>query len=181
MTMGAGPDDSGLRLGVRLAASADAEAIGGLLDACHREFDEPTPGPVAVAARVRELIAGGDTAVLLGGAGPDGLAVLRFRAALWTTAMECYLAELYVVPSRRRRGLGYALLEAAIELACERGADYMELGMSEDNVAARTLYERLGFTNREGDPDGPVLHFYERELDPREGDRAMDALDEEAL
>ncbi|MGI8873618.1 MAG: hypothetical protein ACR2KP_04695 [Egibacteraceae bacterium] len=41
------------------------------------------------------------------------------------------------------------------------GADHMDLGTSEDNVAARALYESLGFTNREGKPDGPINYFYE--------------------
>jgi hypothetical protein len=40
----------------------------------------------------------------------------------------------------------------------------MDLGTSEDDVAARALYESLGFTNREGGPDGPISYFYEREL-----------------
>jgi ribosomal protein S18 acetylase RimI-like enzyme len=164
--VGATPDDPGPPLGVRPAGPADEEAVGGLLDAFNREFDEPTPGPQALAARVRELLAGGDTAVLVGGAGPDGLVVLRFRAALWTTALECYLAELYVVPDLRGRGLGRALLEAAMTLARERGADRMDLGTSEDDVAARGLYERLGFTNREGGADGPIMYVYERELPP---------------
>jgi hypothetical protein len=31
-------------------------------------------------------------------------------------------------------------------------------------VAARRLYERLGFTNREGRADGPLMYVYEREL-----------------
>lgn len=35
---------------------------------------------------------------------------------------------------------------------------------SEDNTAARALYESAGFTNREGRPDGPVMLFYERKL-----------------
>ena len=26
------------------------------------------------------------------------------------------------------------------------------------------LYESMGFINREGRPDGPVMYFYEREL-----------------
>jgi ribosomal protein S18 acetylase RimI-like enzyme len=160
-------DDTGPRLGVRLAGSADADAAGRLLDAFNREYDEPTPGPERLAARVRELLAGGDTAVLVGGAGPDGLAVLRFRAALWTTALECYLAELYVVPALRGRGLGRALLEAAMDVARGRGADRMDLGTSDDDIAARALYERLGFTNREGGPGGPVMYVYECELSPR--------------
>ena len=102
--------------------------------------------------------------MLLGGAGPDGIAVLRFRPALGTDALECYLAELYVVPPRRGRGLGRALMEAALDVARAEGADYMDLGTSEDDVAARALYESLGFTNREGGPGGPVMYVYERDL-----------------
>jgi ribosomal protein S18 acetylase RimI-like enzyme len=102
--------------------------------------------------------------VLLGGDGPYGLAVLRFRPGIWTNALECYLAELYVVPDRRGHGLGRALMEAAIDLARREGADHMDLGTSEDDVAARALYESLGFSNREGKPGGPINYFYEREL-----------------
>ena len=40
----------------------------------------------------------------------------------------------------------------------------MHLGTSEDDVAARRLYESLGFDNHERGPDGPVQYFYEREL-----------------
>jgi len=151
-------------LAVRRGEDADAEAIGRLLHDFNSEFDEPTPGPRALAERVRQLLAGGETAVILGGAGPDGLAVLRFRPAIWSEALECYLAELYVVPARRGRGLGRALMEAAMELARQEGANYMDLGTGEDDVAARALYESLGFSNREGKPDGPVNYFYEREL-----------------
>ena len=149
---------------VRGATVADAELIGRLLHDFNSEFDEPTPGPRALAERFRELLAGDETMVLLGGDGPHGLAVLRFRPGLWTRALECYLAELYVVPERRGHGLGRALMEAAIELARQNGADHMDLGTSEDDVAARALYESLGFSNREGKPDGPINYFYEREL-----------------
>ncbi|MDP9188247.1 MAG: GNAT family N-acetyltransferase [Actinomycetota bacterium] len=151
-------------LAVRRAEIADAEAIGRLLHDFNTEFDEPTRAPGALAERVRQLLASGETKVLLGGAGPSGLAVLRFRPSIWTQALECYLAELYVVPERRGLGLGRALMQAAIELARREGADHMDLGTSEDDVAARSLYESLGFINRESGPDGPISYFYEREL-----------------
>jgi ribosomal protein S18 acetylase RimI-like enzyme len=128
------------------------------------EFDEETPGPERIAARVRALLAGGETTILLAGDGPDGLAVLRFRLAITSPGLECYLAELYVAPEQRGRGLGRALMNAAIDEARARGADYMDLGTSEDDVAARALYESLGFINREGGPDGPISYFYERKL-----------------
>jgi ribosomal protein S18 acetylase RimI-like enzyme len=149
---------------VRRADPGDAEAIGRLLHDFNTEYDDITPGPEALAKRVRELISSGETIVLLAGGGPDGLAVLRFRTAIWTSGLECYLAELYVVPNRRGQGLGRALMETALAVAREQGADHMDLGTSEEDVAARALYESLGFDNREGKPDGPVNYFYEREL-----------------
>ena len=148
---------------VRLAGLEDAAAVGRLLYDFNREFDEPTPVPSALAERIRQLLAGGDTLVLLAGDGPEGLAVLRFRAAIWSTGLECYLAELYVAPASRGHGLGRALMEAALRQARDRGADTMDIGVDEPDLAARRLYESLGFTNRAGE-DGPVMYVYEREL-----------------
>jgi ribosomal protein S18 acetylase RimI-like enzyme len=149
---------------VRSAGPDDAASVGRLLHDFNVEFDEPTPGPERLAARIEELLEEGHTEVLLASPGPDGLAVLRFRPAIWSQALECYLAELYVAPPARGRGLGRALMQAAIELARGRGADHMDLGTGEQDVAARALYESLGFSNREGRPDGPINYFYEREL-----------------
>ena len=149
---------------VRRGEPADAQAIGSLLHDFNTEFDDVTPGPEKVAARVRELLARGDTIVLLAGEGPDGLAVLRFRPSIWIEALECYVAELYVVPDKRGRGIGRALMNEVFQVARAEGAGHIELNTSDDDVAARALYESLGFTNREGRPDGPVMYYYEREL-----------------
>lgn len=148
---------------IRTADRADADAIGRLLYAFNREFDEPTPEPPALAERIRQLLDGGDTLVLLAGDGPDGLAVLRFRAAIWTAGLECYLAELYITPARRGQGLGRELMKAVLRTARDRGADSMDIGVDEPDVAARRLYESLGFSNRSGG-DGPLMYVYECEL-----------------
>jgi GNAT superfamily N-acetyltransferase len=148
---------------VRLAGRDDADAIGRLLHAFNREFDEPTPEPSVLAARMRQLLDGGGTLVLLAGDGPDGLAVLRFRPAIWSAGLECYLAELYVTPARRGQGLGRGLMDAALREARERGADTMDIGVDEPDHAARSLYESLGFSNRSGE-NGPLMFVYEREL-----------------
>jgi ribosomal protein S18 acetylase RimI-like enzyme len=155
---------------VRRADPDDAAVIGRLLYDFNREFDEPTPAPSALAERLRQLIEGGDTLVLLGGDGPDGLAVLRLRAAIWSAGLECYLAELYVTPTSRGRGLGRALMEAALREARARGADTMDIGVDEPDLVARRLYESLGFTNRAGGADDPLMYVYERELDGPEPD-----------
>ena len=148
---------------VRLAGRDDAEAIGRLLYAFNREFDEPTPAPSVLAQRMRQLLDGDDTLVLLAGDGPDGLAVLRLRAAIWSAGLESYLAELYVTPARRGQGLGRELMGAVLREARSRGADTMDIGVDEPDAAARRLYESLGFTNRSG-PDGPLMYVYERDL-----------------
>jgi ribosomal protein S18 acetylase RimI-like enzyme len=149
---------------VRRATAEDAPAIGRMLHDFNSEFDEATPGPDALAERIRELQARRNFVVLLAGTGPDGLAILRFRPSIWTTSLECYVAELYVRPARRRQGLGRALMVEALALARAKGADYIDLGTSDDDVGARALYESLGFSNRESQPDGPVMYVYEREL-----------------
>jgi ribosomal protein S18 acetylase RimI-like enzyme len=149
---------------IRRAEVGDAGDVGRLLHDFNTEYDDYTPGPGPMGKRIAELLESGDVTVLIGGDGPDGLALLRFRPSLWSESLDCYLEELYVVPDKRGRGLGRALMEAAMETARSEGAGYMDLGTAETDTAARALYEKLGFSRTEGKPDGPVNYFYEREL-----------------
>jgi ribosomal protein S18 acetylase RimI-like enzyme len=149
---------------VRRAGIEDAGAVARLLYDFNTEYDEPVPHPDALAPRLRELMEAEEILVLLGGSGPDGLVLMRFRPTLLTKGLDSYVEEVYVVPHLRGRGLGRAMMEAAIDIARERGAIHMDLGTSEDDVPARALYERLGFDRHEGKPDGPVMYYYERDL-----------------
>ena len=150
--------------GVRLGTVADAADVGRLLDRFNREYDDPTPGADAVAKRCAELMESGDITVLLIGDGPDGIGVVRFKPSLWTDAEEAYLEELYVIGERRGNGLGRALLDRVVDLSRERGVSYVALVTSVDDVAALGLYESAGFSNREGQPDGSSMLWYELEL-----------------
>ena len=149
---------------VRVAGPADAADVGQMLYEFNQEYGDPSPDPTWIASRIRRLLEAGGTSVLLVGAGPDGVAVLRFRSAIWSETLECYLAELYIKPAVRGEGKGRALLTAAIDYARSQGANYMDLGTAETDAAARNLYESLGFSNREGKPDGPINYYYERDL-----------------
>lgn len=146
---------------VRRAGEADAPAAGVLLHRFNTDYDEPSPGPERLAARIGELLRSGATAVLLAGDGPEGILVIRFQPSIWSELDEAYIAELYVVPDARRRGLGGELMEAALGLCRERGCDYAFLGTDEDDADAHRLYERFGFTNRSGEE---LMYVYEREL-----------------
>src|SRR5919201_881291 len=149
---------------VRLARVDDAPIFARLLHEFNAEFGEPTPDAQTIAERAAPLIESGEVTVLFAGEGPDGFAELRFRPSLYTGALDAYLEELYVLPERRGRGLGRTLLEAAMVYARDRGAEHIDLGTSENDVAARALYESAGFTNREGRPDGPRMLYYERDV-----------------
>ena len=149
------------------SSPADFVLAGRLLHDFNTEYDDPSPGAPALTARLGELVAEGGTEVLLGG-DAEGVAVLRYRPSLWSRADECYLAELYVVPARRGSGVGRTLLRACVERALARGCDFMDLSTSEDDVAARHLYEAQGFRRTEGE-GGPLTFHYEIELDPEGG------------
>jgi ribosomal protein S18 acetylase RimI-like enzyme len=149
---------------VRRATAGDAEAIGRMFTDFNEEFDEPTPPAGVTAKRAAEHIERGHSTFLLIGDGPDGFAQIRYRPSLYAEGLEAHLQELYVVPDKRGDGLGRALMDAVLAEAQGAGATYIDLGTSEDDVAARSLYESSGFTNREKPPDGPVMYVYERDL-----------------
>jgi ribosomal protein S18 acetylase RimI-like enzyme len=148
---------------IRRAGADDAAVVAELLYAFNGVYDDPTPPPDELAERIRQLLAAGDTAILLAGEPACAVAVLRFRLSIWSRGLECYLAELYVVPELRGQGIGRAVMERVMDEARAEGADHMDLGTGEDDVAARALYESLGFDNHER-PGGPVSYFYERDV-----------------
>lgn len=128
------------------------------------EFDEPSPELGILAPRIARMMADGDGVYLLAGDGPDGFCELRFHRTIYSDERYAHVGELYVVPAKRGLGLGRAMLEAAIEIARSAGSEHIDLNTGETDTAARGLYESLGFTNREGRPDGPAMLYYEREL-----------------
>ena len=66
-------------------------------------------------------------------------------ALLEVLVPESELHSLAVLPGKRRRGLGAALLKSALSAARKRGATEMFLEVRRSNQAAIALYERAGF------------------------------------
>lgn len=62
-----------------------------------------------------------------------------------TSTPQAFVAYMAVEPALQRRGVGRALLEAAEGEAKRRGLPYMTLMVTEENIAARSLYERGGY------------------------------------
>ena len=69
---------------IRRADGSDAAAVARLLHDFNTEYSEPTPAVGRLAEIVGAMFEAGEITVLLAGEGPDALAVLRFRTAIWT-------------------------------------------------------------------------------------------------
>jgi GNAT superfamily N-acetyltransferase len=149
---------------VRRATPADAGLVGRLLFDFNTEFETETPSAAEFAARFARLLGEDDVVVLLaGGAEPVGFAYLTLRPSPYFDGPLAQLEELYVVPRLRDRGIGTALLQAALDLCRGRSAGELHINVDEIDTDTRRFYERHGFLNILPGTDYRML-FYEIEL-----------------
>lgn len=148
------------RLDIRTVTGEELDVVGRLLRELNLEVEEETPTSQVLAARVAELLGGGDTEVVLADRPPAGLAIVRLRKAIWTPQLEASLVELYVVPELRAGELQRELVTAAMDAARAHGADFIELTAGSADVRSRAIYEDLGFDNHEvGSADALALQY----------------------
>lgn len=110
------------------------------MDAVHRAFRE----------LVRRPSDGSLTAIVEGV--PVGICTVEIRATLRETAPQAWIPELLVTEPMRGRGIGAALLDAALTWACEAGAESAVLESGRTREAAQALYRAAGF-----EPAGSVF------------------------
>jgi len=86
-----------------------------------------------------------DVLIAADATGPLGfLLLLRSMPDEVTGTEQAFVAYMAVEPAAQRRGIGAALLAGAEDLARAEGLGYLSLMVTEDNLAARALYERFG-------------------------------------
>jgi len=95
-----------------------------------------------------------------GNAAPAGFAIFRLAAD------EAEILSLGVTPPNRRRGVGQALVGAVLASASAHGCARIFLEVAEDNLAARNLYQCMGYQ-----PSGLRSGYYRRGRRP-----AIDAI-----
>jgi len=66
-------------------------------------------------------------------------------AGMWMIMDEAHITNVAVHPQYRGRRIGLKLMEGLMEWAALRGVDRMTLEVRPSNIAARNLYEGLGF------------------------------------
>lgn len=69
-----------------------------------------------------------------------------------------------ILPAFQQKGLGTKLIRTAVQYLKEEGLEGIWLGLDPRNTGARLFYERLGFQQIEGAPDGNQLGLRFRDL-----------------
>lgn len=142
-----------------LADPADAAAVLRLIDAYARD---PRGGGEPLAPAVREQLVPGLAAhptscvwLAFDGAEAAGVCVAFIGYSTFRARPLLNIHDLAVLPGRRGRGIGHALLAAAERHARAIGCCKLTLEVLDDNLPARRLYARFGFEDvRYGDSVG---------------------------
>jgi len=102
------------------------------------ELDQAVRGLVSVEGRGALLVVRDGERVL-------GVAALSYLWTLEHGGYAAWLDELYVLPGERDRGVGLALLSAALETARAAGAIALDLEVEASHARVEGLYRRNGF------------------------------------
>jgi ribosomal protein S18 acetylase RimI-like enzyme len=132
----------------RLAQPADGPALGALFNAYRQFYEQPDDLAVAVAFITARL--GKKDSVILVAEGASG-ALLGFTQIYPSfcsvrAAPIGVLYDLFVAPQARTRGVGRALLQAALAYGKAHGMQRLDLTTARTNAKAQSLYEGLQWT-----------------------------------
>ena len=115
-------------MGIREATPYDADAMAAVHEAC---FERPWS-----AAEIDRMML-------------EGFGLISEEAAAFllgrVSAGEAEILTVAVDPAFRRRGVGRWLIDAAIEVARDQGAEMIFLEVAADNAAAISVYHAAGF------------------------------------
>ena len=123
---------------IRPARAGDAVAIAALDDATWSFDVTPSPRSSVPSSIDGMLVAEDDGEIV-------GYVAVGRATRLESNQHVADIRGLAVAPDHQGRGLGRALVQAALDAARERGARKVTLRLLAPNTAARALYESCGF------------------------------------
>jgi ribosomal protein S18 acetylase RimI-like enzyme len=131
---------------IRAATSADIETLVALMRDFYDEDGDPFHAEVSRAAFATLLAEPSSGRVWLAeeGALAVGYVVLTLGFSMEFGGRDAFVDDLYVVPRRRGRRVGHALLDACETTCRGLGVRALHLEVKPTNPAA-ALYRRLGF------------------------------------
>jgi GNAT superfamily N-acetyltransferase len=123
------------------------ETLLPLISAYQRFYEVDDVEPDRNRFFFRRFLAPSEDGLLLAARDKSGV-ILGYACLYWhfssLQAVETVLLnDLFVAPEARGRGIGRTLIEAAAEVARERGAAWVEWSTAPDNHTAQRLYDSL--------------------------------------
>ncbi len=80
---------------------------------------------------------------------PAGFALFFYNFSTWTGKRGIYLEDIFVRPSLRRSGIGFALFRELAAIAVERGCPRVEWSVLNWNELAINFYRKIGATAKD--------------------------------
>lgn len=112
----------------------------------YRQFYQQPSDPEAVRKYLRERLENNQCVVFIAleSGTPLGFTLLYHHWSTVALGHVWLLNDLFTAPEARRKGVAWALLEAARDFAQADGGKRMWLRTAVDNVQAQALYEKFG-------------------------------------
>ncbi|MBY5926978.1 MULTISPECIES: GNAT family N-acetyltransferase [unclassified Halomonas] len=131
---------------IRPATTADLDRLSELFDSYRVFYDQPSD-PAAARDFLSTRLALADSRILVCEAdgGLTGFVQLYPTLSSVRLGPRWTLADLFVAPQGRGKGVGRSLMKAAVRLAEEHGVGQLTLLTQTHNHTAQRLYEALGW------------------------------------
>jgi ribosomal protein S18 acetylase RimI-like enzyme len=135
---------------VRQAVLADLDAVAPLFDR-YRQFYEQASDLAGAGDFLRQRMANGESVIFLAEQAGQALGFTQLYPSFSSISMarELILYDLFVAEAGRQRGIGKALLDAAVAYGKAIGAASMNLTTAHTNTTAQALYHANGWQAEE--------------------------------
>ena len=113
------------------------------------EYERALPGEAPVTERDLEKtlfgkVPAAEVLIAYLGKEPAGFALFFHNYSTWLGKRGIYLEDLFVRPSARKHGVGFALLQAIARVAVERDCGRLDWSVLTWNELAISFYKRIG-------------------------------------
>ena len=113
------------------------------------EYERALPGEAPVTEKDLEKtlfgkVPAAEVLIAYLGTEPAGFALFFHNYSTWLGKRGIYLEDLFVRPSARKHGVGFALLQAIARVALERDCGRLDWSVLTWNELAISFYKRIG-------------------------------------
>ena len=137
-------------MNVKRITLSEAHLVTGLFNQYRVFYKKPSDEPLA-ESYIKERLAKNESVIFVALEEdiPAGFTQLYPKYSSVSANKNWILNDLYVDSGFRKKGIGEALIKAAMDFARGERATYVQLETAVDNYTAQSLYETIGFKKQE--------------------------------